>query len=127
VTFVAPRTWPAIAIKVECKALGERKTLWMKQEATLGHLDRYVQLMPAAPARQVVLKPTEAEPPAARTTAIANSSAASPTKWRPARATPLPAKRTDNAALALLKKVANEANSDGPVEVEGAETAVGKD
>jgi hypothetical protein len=129
VTFVAPRTWPAIAIKVECKALGERKTLWMKQETTLGHLDRYVQLMPAAPAptRQVVLKPIEAGLPAATATAVANSSAASPTKWRPARATPLPAKRTDNAALALLKKVANEANSDGTVEVESAETAVGMD
>jgi hypothetical protein len=129
VTFVAPRTWPAIAIKVECKALGERKTLWMKQEATLGHLDRYVQLMPAAPAptRQVVLKPTEGESTVARTTAEANCSAASPTKWRPARETPLPPKKADNSALALLKKVASDSNVEAADESTAVEKAASKD
>jgi hypothetical protein len=129
VTFVAPRTWPAIALKVECRALGERKTLWMKQEATLGQLDRYVQLMPATPApvRQVVLKPAESEVPAEKTTAVANSSAASPTKWRPVRATPLPAKRSDNTALALLKKVADDAAADAVVDAEAAKPTVSND
>jgi hypothetical protein len=108
VTFVAPRTWPAIAIKVECSALGQRKTLWMKQEATLGHLDRYVQLMPAAaaPIRQVVLKPNTTEPVPTKTPAIADNSEASPTRWRPARGAPLPPKGADNSAVALLKKIA---------------------
>jgi hypothetical protein len=129
VTFVAPRTWPAIAIRVECKALGERKTLWMKQEATLGRLDRYVQLMPAAPPpmRQVVLKPAEGELPAGKTTAVANSSAAKATKWRPSRPAPLPAKRTDNSTLAQPKNVADDANSDATVEADAAEAAFGKD
>jgi hypothetical protein len=129
VTFVAPRTWPAIAIKVECKALGERKTLWMKDVATLGHLDRYVQLMPAAPAptRQVVLKPMAGEAPPAKTTPVENSSEPSPTKWRPARETPLPAKKSDNSALALLKKVASEANVDVTEDIATSQTAAVRD
>lgn len=129
VTFVAPRTWPAIALKVECSAVGERKTLWMKQQATLGHLDRYVQLIPAAPAqtRQVVLKPTEGELPIARPTTVADSSAASPTKWRPARATPLPPKGPDNSAVALLKKIATDANPDPAAEKEDGKAVITKD
>lgn len=125
VTFVAPRSWPAIAIRVECKALGERKTLWMKQEATLGHFDRYVQLIPAAPAptRQIVLKPAMGELPVAKSNVRPSSSAASPTKWRPLREMPLPAKRSDNSAMALLQKVASEATADAANEADSKETS----
>ena len=105
VTFVAPRTWAAIAIQVECTALGQRKTLWMKQSAMLGHIDRYVQLMPAAatPMRQVVLKPAEDDSPTAKPTAVADNSAASPTKWRPTRSAPLPPKVAEKTPITPIK------------------------
>lgn len=105
VTFVAPRTWPAIALQVECSALGQKKMLWMKQPATLGHAQRYVHLVAAAPApvRQVVLKPAEAASPAAKTTIVADNSAASPTKWHPMRSTPIAAKFVDRAVPAAAK------------------------
>ncbi len=40
VTFVAPRTWPVAGLQVECNAIGQRKMLWVKQAATLGHAER---------------------------------------------------------------------------------------
>ncbi len=92
VTFVAPRTWRAIALEIECNALGTRKTLWVKQQATLGHTQRYVQLVPAAvgPINHVVCKPAEASPPTPnKVPALADNSAASPTKWRPVRVLPV--------------------------------------
>ena len=95
--FCRARTWPAIAIQVKCSALGERKMLWMKQAATLGHLERYVQLMPAAPPpmRQIVLKPTDVNE-----AAVADTSAASPTKWRPVRIKPAATKTADRSDMA---------------------------
>ena len=106
VTFVAPRTWAAIAIQVECNALGQRKTLWVKQSARLGHLDRYVQLMPAAattPMRQVVLKPTESDSAAAQSTSVDDNLAASPTKWRPTRSASLPPKAAEKSTITPVK------------------------
>lgn len=86
VTFVTPRSWPTIELQVSCSAHGERKMLWVRQSATLGHVEKYVQLIPAAmPIRQVVLKPTETDSPKASDKArlASDSAAASPTKWRP--------------------------------------------
>jgi hypothetical protein len=101
VTFVAPRSWPAVSLQVECSALGEKKTLWMKQTATLGHIDRYVQLMPATmgPINQTVLKPTD-ENPTIEEPAVLAANAASPSKWRPARPTIGATKPTDKPATA---------------------------
>ncbi|MEX0641283.1 MAG: hypothetical protein WD468_01205 [Pirellulales bacterium] len=106
VTFVAPRTWPAIALQVECSALGQRKMLWMKQPATLGHAQRYVQLVAAAPApvRQIVLKPTDSDTITTETTTIVDKSAASPTRWRPVRVAPAAAKTSDGADAAPTKR-----------------------
>jgi len=108
VTFVAPRSWPSFAIRVECSAQGQRKTLWIKQVAMLGRLDRYVQLIPAAPApvRQVVLKPTVGDE-------VADSSAASPTRWRPTQLKPAVPKTADNVEMAQkLKKLADAASAE---------------
>jgi hypothetical protein len=112
VTFVAPRNWTGAPLQVKCAALGQRKLLWMKQDATLGEAERYVQLMPAAaaPIRQVVLKPADdGITPLAETTG--DDSAASPTKWRPSRPAPMPPKVADKAAAeaAAKKKAAIEA------------------
>lgn len=106
ITFVAPRTWPTVAVHVECSALGQRKTLWIKQDATLGRLDRYVQLMPAAPAavRQIVLKPTVAD-----ASDFADSSAASPTRWRPAQLKPVAVKPSASTELAQKLKIMADA------------------
>jgi hypothetical protein len=98
---------------VECSALGQRKTLWIKQDATLGRLDRYVQLIPAAPApiRQVVLKPTVG-------TEVADSSAASPTRWRPSQLKPAVPKTADNSDVAQkLKKLADAATAEASADV----------
>lgn len=98
VTFVTPRTWRAIAVEVECTAVGTRKTLWVKQQATLGHTQRYVQLVPAAvgPINHVVCKPAEATPPTTeKAPALADNSAASPTKWRPVRVLPVVEAKVD--------------------------------
>lgn len=92
VTFVAPRNWRAVALEVECQAVGQRKTLWVKQQATLGHMQRYVQLVPAAigPIIHTVCKPAATEPPTTETTPVlADNSAASPAKWRPTRVLPV--------------------------------------
>jgi hypothetical protein len=140
VTFVTPRTWPAIALQVECSAHGERKMLWVKQSATLGHVERYVQLIPAAPApiHQVVLKPTDNEvtPDKDKGTSVADSSAASPTKWRPPRATPAPSatpaiaapvtKSSDKSDSAVVvKKAAADASLDAKdAKIKAAETTV---
>ena len=106
VTFVAPRAWSAVALQVECEALGQRKMLWMKQDATLGHVERYVQMMAAAPApiRQTVLKPTDPELTDGRGINVADSSAASPTKWRPNRILPPVVPPAAPAAAAPVKK-----------------------
>jgi hypothetical protein len=112
VTFVAPRTWTSVALQVKCSALGQRKMLWMKQAATLGQVDRYVQLMPAAAGavRQVVLKPVGGEDAVASATTAGDDSAASPAKWRPSRPAPLPPKVADkSAAEPAKKKIAAEA------------------
>jgi hypothetical protein len=100
VTFVAPRNWPGVALQVECSALGQRKLLWVKQAATLGRVERYVQLIPAAPApiHQVVLKPADSDSGKEKTPSLADNSAASPTRWRPTRATPIAAKVDDKTA-----------------------------
>jgi hypothetical protein len=105
VTFVAPRSWPRPAIQVKCDALGQRKMLWMKQSATLGEADRYVQLIPAPslPVRQVVLKPT-VDATILPTGLPGDESAASPTKWRPGRTAPLPPKVADKSAAEPPKK-----------------------
>jgi hypothetical protein len=112
ITFVAPRTWPAIAIHVECDALGEKKMLWLKQPATLGHFTRYVQLVPAAapPVRQIVLKPTSSDAPDKDATA-GESSEASPTKWRPSRSTPLPPKVAKKPVVVISKPKADDDSS----------------
>ncbi len=92
VTFVTPRTWPTIALQVSCSAHGERKMLWVRQSATLGHVERYVQLIPAAmPIRQVVMKPTDPDSgkPADKAMFASDSAAASPTKWRPPVTSPV--------------------------------------
>ncbi len=85
----------------------------MKQSATLGHMDRYVQLIPAAPlpVHQVVLKPADADPAAAKSTTVADNSAASPTRWRPVR--PMPAKIADKTSITPVNaKPADESTSD---------------
>ena len=107
VTFVTPRRWPTIELQVSCSAHGERKMLWVRQSATLGHVEKYVQLIPAAmPVRQVVLKPTESDSPreAEKTPAVADSSAASPTKWRPPKTSPA----TSAVANATAPKIADK-------------------
>ena len=108
VTFVTPRRWPTIELQVSCSAHGERKMLWVRQSATLGHVEKYVQLIPAAmPVRQVVLKPTESDSPreAEKTPAVTDSSAASPTKWRPPKTSPA----TSAVANATAPKVVDKA------------------
>jgi hypothetical protein len=59
ITFIAPAKWRGANLQVTCSAQGERKVLWMKQDATLGSERSAVRLvlasMPAT--RQVVLKP----------------------------------------------------------------------
>ncbi len=107
VTFVTPRRWPTIELQVTCSAHGERKLLWVRQSATLGHVEKYVQLIPAAmPVRQVVLKPTESDSTrdTGTTAAGADSSAASPTKWRPPKTGP----GTSAVANATAPKVADK-------------------
>jgi hypothetical protein len=101
VTFVAPRSWAAVPLQVECNALGQKKTLWMKQTATLGHIDRYVQMMPATigPINQTVLKPTGDEEPKVDEPTVLAANAASPTRWKPARLTSSE-KTTDKPAAA---------------------------
>lgn len=113
VTFVAPRTWRAVALEVECSASGQRKTFWVKQQATLGHIERYVQLMPAAvgPVNHVVCKPAETPPPnSEKTAALADNSAASPTQWRPTRVLPVTAK----VAVSATPPTAETAGDDSP-------------
>jgi hypothetical protein len=130
VTFVAPRTWPAIALRVECTAEGQRKMLWMKQPAALGHMERYVQLVPAAPApvRQTVLKPAGNEAPAAKPAVTPDSSAPSPTKWRPARETPLPPKVTEPSAAEIAALITKKTTDDSSVdETDKAKAAASKD
>jgi hypothetical protein len=92
VTFVTPRRWPTIELQVSCSAHGERKMLWVRQSATLGHVEKYVQLIPAAmPIRQVVMKPAETDSAkaAGKATFASDSAAASPTKWRPPVVSPI--------------------------------------
>ena len=103
VTFVAPRAWTSVALQVKCTALGQRKMLWMKQSATLGEADRYVQLIPAAPGaiRQIVLKPLDE---ADNLALLSDEPAASPAKWRPTRPAPQPPKVVDKAAAEAEKK-----------------------
>lgn len=68
VTFVAPRAWKWSEIRVDCAARGEQKMLWMRQSGIIGQANRMVQLVEASakPIRQVVLKPADNEPPAAK-------------------------------------------------------------
>lgn len=109
VTFIAPRVWPAVTLQVDCEAVGQRKMLWVKQSATLGHVQRNVQLIAAvAPIKQVVYKPTGEE--AAKelkekaqddgATVLADSSAASPAKWRPTRVVQVSVKADEKPAAA---------------------------
>jgi hypothetical protein len=95
VTFVTPRSWPTIELQVNCSAHGERKVLWVRQSATLGRVEKYVQLIPAAmPIQQVVMKPTDTD---------STKAAASPTKWRPQVV--LPATPTTSAGPAKVAKI----------------------
>jgi hypothetical protein len=83
VTFIAPARWRGATLDVACGARGERKVLWMKQDATLGGERSRVRLFLAStPAtRQVVLKPpAESEPIAANQETVERKSDA----WRPA-------------------------------------------
>jgi len=67
VTFVAPFRWRGSNLQITCTARGQRKLLWMKQDATLGGERSPVQVvLAAAPAaRQLVLKPpVDTEPKA---------------------------------------------------------------
>jgi hypothetical protein len=59
ITFIAPAKWRGANLDVACGARGERKVLWMKQDATLGSERSAVRLVLAStPAtRQLVLKP----------------------------------------------------------------------
>jgi len=109
VTFIAPRMWPAVTLQVDCEAVGQRKMLWVKQSATLGHVQRNVQLIAAvAPLKQVVYKPTGEESSKESkekakddgATVLADSSAASPAKWRPTRVVPVSAKTEEKPAVA---------------------------
>ncbi len=67
VTFIAPTAWRWKEIRVDCAARGEQKVLWMKQSGTIGQTTRMVQLEETSIElkRQVVLKPTLSEQPAA--------------------------------------------------------------
>lgn len=87
VTFVAPTAWQRREIQVDCAARGERKMLWMKQDATIGRTSRMVQLveMSARPIRQLVLKPAASDAPAPVATAkpMTEKTAAKPAaQWR---------------------------------------------
>jgi hypothetical protein len=83
VTFIAPARWRGANLDVVCGARGERKVLWMKQDATLGGERSTVRLFLAStPAtRQLVLKP-----PVKTGASAANHQAAEPKRgaWRPA-------------------------------------------
>jgi hypothetical protein len=130
VTFVAPRTWRAIALEVECNAVGTRKTLWVKQQATLGHAQRYVQLVPAAvgPINHVVCKPAETSPPTTeKAPALADNSAASPTKWRPVRVVPVAESKVDVKAATLPTATSAEDTIDKPVKAKKAAATTDKD
>ena len=87
------------------------RCLWVKQPATLGHVERYVQLIPAVamPINQVVLKPAVSEPLKEKPTSLADNSAASPTKWRPTRAVPVAARAGNKPAA----PAATEKSDDG--------------
>lgn len=114
VMFVAPRTWRAIALEVECTASGQRKTFWLKQQATLGHIQRYVQLVPTAtgPFNHVVCKPAETVSPIAdKTATLAANSAASPTKWRPTRVLPATTKADGPSANVTTANADDDATS----------------
>src|SRR3954466_3924634 len=92
ITFVAPRKWQFSEIRVDCAARGERKMLWMKQDATIGQTTRMVQLvaMTPRPIKQVMLKPTDGQPPVAKSEPATEKTASkSVPEWRPTReATP---------------------------------------
>src|SRR4051812_7507850 len=89
ITFVAPRTWQWSELRVDCAARGERKMLWIKQDATIGQSTRMVQLVATTPkpVKQLVLKPADGQP------ATATSKVETPEKtapkavpeWRPTR------------------------------------------
>ncbi len=130
VTFVAPRTWRAIALEVECNAVGTRKTLWVKQQATLGHTLRYVQLVPAAvgPINHVVCKPAETSPPTPeKAPVLADSSAASPTKWRPVRVLPVVESKVEPKAATLPTATPADDMVDKPVKAKKAAATTDKD
>jgi hypothetical protein len=109
VTFVTSRSWPTIELQVNCSARGERKMLWVRQSATLGRMERYVQLIPAAmPIRQVVMKPAVADgPKAAEKSALATEAmAASPAKWRPLATSPVTPSTTSAGPTKIAEKTA---------------------
>jgi hypothetical protein len=106
VTFVAPRAWKWSEIRVDCAARGEQKVLWMKQSGTIGQVSRMVQLIEtsAKPVRQVVLKPADATPPAAKAAPVVDkpaattpkSTAAKPAaKWRASQHKPASSKAVE--------------------------------
>lgn len=130
VTFVAPRTWRAIALEVECNAVGTRKTLWVKQQATLGHTQRYVQLVPAAvgPINHVVCKPAEPAPSATeKAPALADNFAASPTKWRPVRVLPVVESKVEVKTTTSTAASQTDDASDKPAKGKKTAAAADKD
>lgn len=129
VTFVAPRTWRAIALEVECNAVGTRKTLWMKQQATLGHTQRYVQLVPAAvgPINHVVCKPAETAPATTeKAPTLADGSAASPTKWRPVRVLPVVEAKVEVKGATPSASTPDDDTSNKPARINRAKAEVEK-
>lgn len=107
VTFVTPRSWPTIEVQVNCSAHGERKMLWVRQSATLGRVEKYVQLIPAAmPIRQVVMKPTDTDSakPMDKAAGASDLAAASPTKWRPPATAPVTPATTSAGPTKVAEK-----------------------
>jgi hypothetical protein len=86
VTFIAPARWQRTEVEVTCSARGQKKMLWIKQDALVGGERSTVRLVltSAPPIQQVVLKPVAGEEAADKTALKENSDAKSKSpKWRP--------------------------------------------
>ena len=101
VTFVAPPELGCHPAPSGMQCAWAKENTLDEADSPLGHIDRYVQMMPATigPINQTVLKPTGDDEPKVDEPAVLAANAASPTRWRPARPTPN-AKATDKPAAA---------------------------
>src|SRR3954453_17909543 len=99
ITFVAPRKWQFSEIRVDCAARGERKMLWIKQDATIGQTTRMVQLVATTPklVTQLVLKPEDGQPatPTAKVETPEKTAPKGVPEWRPTRDAPPAAQVAD--------------------------------